>query len=426
MLKRLASHIPPQNITLAVESETYPEGDEKPDTRSPIERFRTAPMKPLSVTDLVSPAWCELQYWYALKIRGKPKQTKAMQKGSVIHKELENQVYTTVRVEIATKEDSWGLRIWNVIQGLRTLQEIGYTRELEIWGTIDGLVVNGVIDEVSFTCPDPELEAQLENRRFLGKDELPADQTTISDFFKASRNTSISGAMGSKKSAIAKKVYICDVKTRSSRKLPTGAGFRPTKMQLMTYHYLLSNLVTDQVDIEVLLNRHELDGDKPFSDSFIARIGTLNEGTSFESQPSNMPDSSIPSSQDSITILSGHNSLRQMWSFMIKTYQSLLPAGRESISNVLRAEYRSRDNGELLGSSTLAMDESVLKVYLDHELRWWKGEREPLGVVIEEAYKCKTCDYAEICNWRQKRVAEATEKARANKKAIGEVKKWEV
>jgi exonuclease V len=401
-------------------------GDKKTDIRSPIEQFRTAPKKPLSVTDLVSPAWCELQYWYALKIRGKPKQTKAMQEGSVVHKELENQVYTTVKVEIATKEDGWALRIWNVIQGLHTLQEIGYTRELEVWGTVDGLVVNGVIDEVSFTCPDPELESQLENRKESAKDKLPTDQTTISDFFKASHSISLTDAIGSKKRGLAKKVYICDVKTRSNRRLPTGAAFHPTKMQLMMYHHLLSNLVTNQVDIEVLLNRHELDGDKPFSDSFIARIGSLNEGIPFYSLPSTMADPGPPSSQDSISILLEHNSLRKLWSFMIKTYQSLLPAGKDSISSVLRAEYRSRDDGEVLGSSTLAMDESVLNVYLDHELKWWKGEREPQGVVIEEAYKCKTCDYADICDWRRERVAEATEKARANKKAIGEVKKWEV
>jgi exonuclease V len=72
------------------------------------------------------------------------------------------------------------------------------------------------------------------------------------------------------------------------------------------------------------------------------------------------------------------------------------------------------------------MDDNALKVYLDRELEWLNGEREPLGVVIEEAYKCKTCDYADICDWRRARVAEATEKARANKKAIGSLKKWEV
>lgn len=400
--------------------------DEKTDLRSPIERFRTAPKKPLSVTDLVSPAWCELQYWYALKIRGKPKQTKAMQEGSVVHKELENQVYTTIKIEIPTKEDDWGLKIWNIIQGLRTLQEIGYTRELEVWGTVDGLVVNGIIDEISFTCPDPELESQLDNRKESARDRVPTDQTTISHFFKAYHSMSLTDAMGSKRRGVAQKVYICDVKTRSNRRLPTGAAFRRTKMQLMTYHHLLSNLVTNQVDFDILLNRHELDGDKPFSDSFIAKIGSLNEGITSNSPPSAMADSNPPSSQDSMTILLEHNSLRQLWPFMIKTYQSLLPAGRDSIGNVLKAEYRSRDDGEVLGSSTLPMDESVLKVYLDHTLKWWKGEREPLGVVIEEAYKCKTCDYADICDWRRERETEATEKARANKKAIGKVKKWEV
>jgi len=420
------SQAPPAHATRAGATESDVVGDEKPDSRSPIERFRTAPKKSLSVTDLVSPAWCELQYWYALSTRGKPKQTKAMQEGSVVHKELENQVYTTVKAEIATKEDGWGLRIWNVIQGLRTLQEIGYTREIEVWGTVDGLVVNGVIDELSFTCPDPELEAQLENRQTPDKDELPADQTTITNFFKASRNTSITDAMGSKMHGLAKKVYICDIKTRLNRRLPTGAAIRPTKMQLMTYHHLLSNLVTNQVDFEVLLNRHDLDGDKPFSDSFIAKIGNLNEGIPFDSPLGAIGDSSSPSSQDSTTVLLEHNSLRQLWSFMIKTYQRLLPGGRDSIGNVLRVEYRSRDDGEVLGSSTLAMDESALKLYLDHELKWWKGEREPLGVVIEEAYKCKTCDYADICDWRRERVAEATEKARANKKAIGKLKKWQV
>jgi exonuclease V len=72
------------------------------------------------------------------------------------------------------------------------------------------------------------------------------------------------------------------------------------------------------------------------------------------------------------------------------------------------------------------MDDNVLKLYLDHELKWWRGEREPLGVVIEEAYKCKSCDYAEICDWRREREAETTEKARAIKKTITGIKKWEV
>ena len=107
---------------------------EEPDTRSPLERFRRPPKKPLSVTDLISPAWCELQYYYTLSKHGKKKRTPAMKQGTKIHKALEDEVHRMEPVTILTKEDGWGLRIWNVIQGLRTLKETGCTRELEIWG----------------------------------------------------------------------------------------------------------------------------------------------------------------------------------------------------------------------------------------------------------------------------------------------------
>jgi exonuclease V len=209
-------------------------------------------------------------------------------------------------------------------------------------------------------------------------------------------------------------------------RLPTGAAFRPTKMQLMLYHHFLSNLVADQVDFSLLLDRYSLKGDKPFSDSFIAQIGGLNNGITTDSLPDTTSNSSPFPSQDSMTLLLEHNSLRQLWSLMIRMFQAILPAGKDSIGNVLRTEYRSREHGDILGSSTLAMDDNVLQVYLDHEMKWWNGEREPLGVVIEEAYKCKSCEFADTCDWRRARISEATEKARASNKALLEVKKWEV
>jgi exonuclease V len=347
-----------------------------------------------------------------------------MKQGGVVHKELEDQIYTTVKVDIATKEDAWGLRIWNVIQGLRTLQEIGHTRELEVWGTIDGFPVTGIIDEISFICPDTALEGELADKQNSTTTELPADQTTISDFFKASGGSTIAEATRTKQRARSNKIYISDVKTRGVRTLPKGAAFRPTKMQLMLYHHLLGKLASNEVDLTVILDRYKLDGDKPFSDSFLAQIGNLNDGIPFEAVPNTL--SNTQTSQDSMSVLLEHNSLSQLWALMIATFQHVLPNGKDSIGKVLLAEYRSRDKGEVLGSSTLAMDEDVLKMYIDHEMQWWKGEREPEGVIIEEANKCKSCEFADRCEWRLARVEEAKEKSRANKKAMKEVKKWEV
>ncbi|KAH7312988.1 exonuclease V a 5' deoxyribonuclease-domain-containing protein [Rhexocercosporidium sp. MPI-PUGE-AT-0058] len=394
------------------------EDSENPDLRSPIERFRTPPKKALSVTDLVSPAWCELQYWYTLTKHGRKRRTPAMKEGTRVHKVLEEQVYTTVRVEVQSREDAWGLRIWNVIQGLRTLRVTGQTRELEIWGTVDGLVVNGVIDELSYICPDTDLEHSLPEPQ----DNLPSDQTTIADFFKAAGAKSLEEATKSKRRTVTKKVYLCDVKTRAVRSVPSASAFKPTKIQLMLYHRLLSSLATNAVDFSILASRYNLDITKVLSDEFIAQVGSLNDEVFYDALTD--PDSQAPSpnwSQDSMSTLLAHNTLNLLWSLMITEFQLTLPNGVDSLGRVLKAEYRSRDDGEIVGVKTLAMDDLELTSFISHEMEWWKGERQAEGVVVEEAFKCRSCDFADGCEWRLQKVEDAKEKARMSRRRTSAV-----
>lgn len=342
-----------------------------------------------------------------------------MKQGSVVHRILEDQVHTTGHVDLETKEDAWGLRIWNVIQGLRTLRDDGLTRELEIWGTVDGLVVNGVIDELSYICPDTEMEESLQKP--APQNEPPPDQATISEFFKAAGGTSLAEATRSKRRARTKKVYLCDVKTRGVRNLPSGAAFRPTKIQLMLYHHLLAALATNTIDFSILTTRYGLDSTKTFSDSFLAQIGGLNESReqSFHDAQSELDasqDSEPNWSQDSLATLLAHNNLSAMWSLMITEFQLTLPDGASSLGNVLKAEYRSRDDGEVLGNKTFAMDDLDLSMYINREMEWWKGERQAEGVAVEEAFKCRSCEFADGCEWRIKKVEEAKEKARMTRK----------
>ncbi len=390
-----------------------------PDIRSPIERFRTQPKKALSVTDLVSPAWCELQYWYTLTKHGRKRRTPAMKEGTRVHKVLEDQIHTTVRVEVETREDAWGLRIWNVIQGLRTLRDTGQTRELEIWGTVDGQVVNGVIDELSYICPDIDLEESHQN----SKDELPSDQTTIADFFKATGGKSLEEATRSKRRTRTKKVYLCDVKTRAARSVPSASAFRPTKIQLMLYHRLLASLATNTVDFSILAARYNLNATKALSDQFIAQVGSLNDEIFYDAptDPGSSPDSEPGWSQDSMSTLLAHNTLNLLWSLMITEFQLTLPDGVESLGRILKAEYRSRDDGEIVGTKTLVMDDIDLTKFIDHEMEWWKGQRQAEGVVVEEAFKCRSCDFAEECEWRIKKVDEAREKARMSRRRTAAV-----
>ncbi|KAF2421858.1 hypothetical protein EJ08DRAFT_619825 [Tothia fuscella] len=388
-----------KSTTIAIE-ETQPDG---PDLRSPLERFRQAPKKALSVTDIISPAWCELQYFYTLSKYGRKKATPAMKQGTKVHQKLETEVHEVVPVDVQTVEDRWGLRIWNVIQGLRTLRATGMTRELELWGVIDGQVINGVIDEVSYTCPDLELEASLEKSTV----EM-SNQKKITEMFPAQ------GAGGSawlSQPHPVNKIYLTDVKTRVGRSLPKGPSLRPMQMQLMLYHRLLGELAANTVAADVLFNRYNLDAKTPFSDSFIAAISDLEGGFISES------DDSVPLS---ISELSQHNTLNQLWSLMITELQLTIPT-TDAIGRVLQAEFRSQKDGSVLGNTTFAYDDTVHRTFVEDEMKWWKGEREAKGVDIEEAFKCGICEFAKGCEWRIKKLEESTAKFRERRRASGKV-----
>ncbi|KAI4167800.1 MAG: hypothetical protein LQ343_006932 [Gyalolechia ehrenbergii] len=395
-----------------------PEG---PDLRSPLERFRSRPMKPLSVTDLVSPSWCELQYWFTLTKHGKKKRTPAMKQGSAVHKTLEEEVHRTVAVDIATKEDAWGLRFWNIIQGLRTLRETGMTRELEVWGVLDGLVVNGVIDELSYICPDRELEATEITATNIPS-PLPANQKSIVDFLSPNGSQTFSqdnfGAATRSSRPSSKEVsriYVTDVKTRNTSFVPRGASFRPTTMQLMLYRRLLTNMATNNVDTNILFSHYRLQPDQSFTDGFIAQISEMYYDA--PSDPSQTSDSDLPSSTpeynyDTVDLLLSHNSLNQLWSLMMREFHATFPHGEKSIGNVLQAEYRNALDGLVMGSRAFLYDKKTLDTYVEEELRWWRGERPAVGVCIEEAYKCGICEFAEECGWRKGKIEEAREKMR--------------
>ena len=339
-----------------------------------------------------------------------------MRQGSAVHKILEDQVHQTVAIDITSKEDAWGLRIWNVIQGLKTLRETGTSRELEVWGTVDGLVVNGVIDELSYICPDPELE-EVEEKSNKEPKTLPANQATITDFLGGSTLDSsghnVFQNIRSLKSS--PRIYLTDVKTRGIKSIPKGASFRPTLMQLMLYHRFLSDLATNKVNADLLFDRYALEPDAQFSNNFVAQIGSLNEVFDVPSSPET---ESLQSSQDSMTVLLSHNSLRSLWKFMIAEFAHTMPAGVKSIGNVLKAEYRNANDGEIMGAKTFMYDDKRMQEYLDDEMRWWKGERGPQGVCLEEAYKCRSCEFADECGWRKNKIEEAMQKMRRSRSTV--------
>ncbi|KAJ5514984.1 Mpv17/PMP22 [Penicillium fimorum] len=425
------------------------------DTRTPVERYRQAPNKAFSVTDLVSPAWCELQYWLTLTKHGRKKPTAAMKKGSSIHKTLEDEIYTTVPVEVTNKEDAWGLRIWNVIQGLRMLRDYGVTRELEVWGILDGEFVNGVIDELSYECSNSELEATAAGYYadiVASRAALPEYQMSLSDYLLSSSQGGMklsdlgqneveeTGHIEPELPAEVynlRRIYLTDVKTKGNRSLPTvkSTGFRPTLLQLQLYYHMLNRMVTsDDVTIDLLATRYDFDAQKPFTDAFVSEVGGLNDQffDALSSQESEQNKGPSNLSEDSTGLLLSHNNLSRLWSLMIQQIrltflpenfpdtQSIAPSipsvsqpeVLESystlLSPVLTARYLSSVANEdrerqLIGSRSFLFDPTSLTSYLDDQMTWWRGERDPRGVDIMDAWKCRICDFRDECSWREER-----------------------
>ncbi|KAF2687749.1 hypothetical protein K458DRAFT_440556 [Lentithecium fluviatile CBS 122367] len=372
---------------------------------SPLERFRTKPRKPLSVTDLVSPAWCELQYFYTLSRFGRKPRTRAMKQGSKIHQALEDQVHTVVPVRVESKEDRFGLRLWNAIQGLRCLRETGLTRELEVWSVIEGQVVNGVIDELSFKCPDPDLKEQHE----LSKVEKCGGTLPLGEFSIQKAFAKAGAAVGETEDKHAwigalepdRQVYIADVKTRGVRSLPRGASLRPTWMQLMLYRKLLESLSLNSVDAETVFARYNVAPLQTFSEPFMLEVGAMDINDM-------QIDSDVAGTTLQTNELRSHPNLLSLWSLMVSEYQRTVP----SISDILRAEFRYSKTGDIIGSELIVYNIDIIDAYIKDEMEWWRGVREAKGVEIEEAFKCRVCDFADDCGWRKTKIEEATEKHR--------------
>ena len=296
-----------------------------------------------------------------------------------------------VQVSIATKEEAFALRLWNIVQGLRTLRDTGMTRELEVWGVIDGEVLNGVIDQVSHKSPNTSFERELN----LPGSNQESQQASITDYVAPNQKT----------------IYLTDVKTRGSDRLPTGKAVRPARVQLLLYRQMLSDMAADKLDYSIIFDRYGLNGEARFSDSFMAQVGSLHDEVFYdaESEVEGSPNEKTPPD------LIAYRSISQIVPLLKAELKETFPLGPASISDLLSVEYRHRTDGRLLGNNAFAADQGAIDGYMKYSLEWWRGERKPEGVSIEETYKCGWCEFAEICQWRKDKEKEYLKKKRKAK-----------
>ncbi|DBA95792.1 hypothetical protein WJX77_004893 [Trebouxia sp. C0004] len=104
----------------------------------------------LRVTDITSAEWCQQQVAFTLSahLPKEATETAAMAAGTAVHAALEAELSTAVEVAVSTVEDGWAVRLVDMMSGLHQLREEGVTREMYIWGNVQGQWVRGIIDQL--------------------------------------------------------------------------------------------------------------------------------------------------------------------------------------------------------------------------------------------------------------------------------------
>lgn len=391
------------------------------DPRPPIERFRSK--RGLSVTDMVSPAWCELQFFFTMAIRGKRKDTSAMKKGREVHAQLEAEVHSFVPVAVATKEERWGLKIWNTIQGLRTLRQTGMTRELEVFGMLDGELILGVIDELTHTCPDSDLEASINKKGTQAHIKAHGSQKVMEQFFQTNApNQTTDTWIGQPEDHDTRpKIYIGDTKTTGRNGVPPESYIKAARMQLMLYRQLLVAIASNQVPADAFFDKYGLDPQADFSGAFIGEIAALDAQFAPSSQASEL-EATFNTPEASASELHAYHNLTLLWSAMIQEFMITIPNAEETVGHVLNLEYRKSSDGSLIGNRAFPYDAQEIDGYIKDVMNWWKGRRSVKGVEIEDAFKCRSCEFAEGCEWRINKVEEAVKRSRSRSSGLGKKK----
>ncbi|KAJ7597432.1 exonuclease V [Mycena floridula] len=421
---------------------------------SPLNRFRRH--KLLSVTDLVSLVWCEVQFDYGLRQRrylrlesrpgsftsreGKEivvekavsaQNEKILNQGRIVHKKLEQDIRPIeVRVDITTPEEQWALRLVRMIGSLETLLgQISCAREIPVFGILHDQVVVGIIDEL-VRIPST----------FRGtKRPSTSPPSTPQKSKKCNRDTSNDAEHKNApdepappqdvKSAPQYILKLVDTKTRRTASLPSDDDALSSRFQLMIYHRLLSALLDTErpFDFPGLWHRLGLDPWSSFSKTFILQASSILEqdlqSTCLYELCSLWMDTAsrldVPGIDPTLQLvyrlqppasepLVDHDLLAAITASLNDNQVSGMPEGLELLLGLQQSLMSPSVSvpPEVLGTKEFLFDGQLLDRHLVDVFQWWNGERRSRGVPIQHTRRCSSCEYRSGCEWREEKALE--------------------
>lgn len=163
---------------------------------------------------------------------------------------------------------------------------------------------------------------------------------------------------------------LAELKTRRRPVLPLSAQKKKDYFQVSLYKYIFDAMVQGKVTPASLIHHTQLCLDQPLGPPVLrhARQGGF--------------------------------SVRSLSDLMELVFLSLTLSDLPAIDS-LKLEYVHQETASVLGTEIVAFEEEEVKSTVRHYVAYWMGHRDPRGVDVEEAWKCRTCDYADICEWRR-------------------------
>ncbi|KZV67541.1 hypothetical protein PENSPDRAFT_688068 [Peniophora sp. CONT] len=432
---------------------------------SPYKLYR-ARRKVLSVSDLIGPLWCEVQFDYGLRQRRwQPLEERPrsflgangqaihvnhalaaendhiLKAGTVIHERLERELRPeTIQVQPESELETWALRLIRIISCFADLDTHGLCREMPTFGFMHGQLVSGTIDEVRKQA----IPGSYRNRFHL--------------------------------------LHITDTKSRTNSSLPSDKDAHPARMQLMIYHRLLTDIMSPSFSWPELWSRVGLDPYAPLRHEFLQQSLHLLPGTYSErlitGQGRDLQctlDATVQALQTTVKAVKvtsvapmvkvvycrqhalAPKSGPQYNAEQLQTIQAeieielmkedgALPELARMIAvDAIKTRYpravtntasdkphdknvnprafasspvlqetsvslssqTAPDKGpDIIGVKEFYMDQELLDDHLDWILAYWMGVRAPEGVPVENTWRCNRCEYKDGCEWRAAKARE--------------------
>ncbi|XP_072834330.2 exonuclease V isoform X1 [Pogona vitticeps] len=303
---------------------------EKKRAETPLEASR---LRYLWVTHLAAQVWCEQQMVYQREQPelGSPENAALLDLGKSIHLARELEDHDLVPICATSQEDSWAIKLLNLLLMIPALQAGQRVREFPVFGVLEGVFVVGVIDQLGYT---PKGELQLN-----------------------------------------------ELKTRKEASMPSRAQKKKDGFQVSLYKCLFDAMVRGCLGPESFVRHLQLRPEQPLGPQ--VREQALRAGFT------------ACRFQDLVEL-----------AFLNLTFSDLPPIDR------LQVEYVHQETNASLGTEVVAYEEETVKAEGRYFLAYWKGQRDPKGVEVEEAWKCRHCAYSEVCRWRMARAGSPTARIR--------------